>query len=83
MLTESLGYIAGILIVSSMIPQIVKNWKERSAKDISMARSIVYVIGVLSFVIYGILINNGPILLMNIFGLCLGLAGLSLKIAYG
>jgi len=83
MISEFFGYLAGILIVLSMIPQISKNWKEKSAKDISLIRSIVYVLGVSSFVVYGLKINNGPILLMNVFGLFLGIWSLILKILYG
>lgn len=83
MIAEFFGYLTGILIVLSMIPQVMKNWKEKSAKDISLIRSIVYVLGVSSFIVYGLLIQNGPILFMNFFGLCLGIGSLILKIIYG
>lgn len=79
---DLLGYLAGILIVISMLPQVIKNWREKSAKDISMIRSIIYVLGVFCYTLYGIGIKNGPITAMNIFGLILGISSLFLKIKY-
>jgi len=83
MISEILGYFGGILIVASMVPQVIKNWKEQSAKDISFLRSIIYVLGVVIFIAYGFLIKETPIILMNFIGLFLGLTSLLQKIAYG
>ncbi|PIR03940.1 MAG: hypothetical protein COV59_02025 [Candidatus Magasanikbacteria bacterium CG11_big_fil_rev_8_21_14_0_20_39_34] len=77
------GYIAGILVVASLLPQTIKSWKTRSTKDLSLWRYIIYVIGLILWVIYAILIHNGPVAIMNGIGLLFALSILYLKIKHG
>ncbi|MBI2984693.1 MAG: hypothetical protein HYY50_03650 [Candidatus Kerfeldbacteria bacterium] len=42
---DTLGYVAGILVVISLLPQVVRSWKTRSTKDISLLRYIIYIVG--------------------------------------
>lgn len=79
---EVLGYLAGILIVISMLPQVIKNLKEKSTRDISLVRSIFYVVGVVLFILYSFLIKNYVIIIMNSLGFCLGTISLFSKIFY-
>jgi len=78
-----LGYIAGILVVISMLPQVIKSFRTRSTKDISLSRSIIYAIGVALWTLYGILIHNGPLTAMNSIGATLGIIMLVLKLKHG
>ena len=83
MLTELLGYIAGILIVISLLPQVIQSWKTKSTTDISLLRYIIYITGLSLWIIYALIIKNGPIAVMNSIGLILAASILILKIKYG
>lgn len=83
MVVDLIGYVAGILTMSSMFPQVLKNFKEKSAKDISLTRSIMWIIGVLLWIAYGVVILNYPLIIINLLNFVLGLSSLILKIFYG
>ena len=78
-----LGYFAGILVVISLLPQVIKSWKTKSTRDISLLRYIIYIIGLVLWIIYALLIDNGPVGIMNGIGLLLALSILVLKVKYG
>jgi MtN3 and saliva related transmembrane protein len=80
---DLLGYIAGILVVASMLPQILKSWRTKSTKDISLLRYVIYVIGLVLWVAYAVAIENGPVALMNGVGLVLAASILYLKLKHG
>jgi MtN3 and saliva related transmembrane protein len=80
---DVLGYTAGILVVISLLPQVIKSWKTKSTKDISLSRYIIYVIGLMLWVAYAVIIKNGPVAAMNGIGLVLAISILFLKIKHG
>lgn len=79
---DILGYIAGTLVVISLLPQFIKSWTTKSTRDISLWRYIIYVVGLVLWVTYALLINNMPVLTMNLIGLILAVGILYLKIRY-
>ncbi len=79
---QLLGYVAGILVVISLLPQTVKSWKTKSTKDLSLWRYIIYSVGLILWITYAIIINNGPVAVMNSVGLVLALSILYLKVRY-
>ncbi|MFH1255781.1 MAG: SemiSWEET transporter [Candidatus Diapherotrites archaeon] len=82
MLVDLLGYTAGILVVISLLPQVIKSWKTKSTEDLSFWRYIIYCIGLILWITYAAIIQNGPVALMNSIGLILALSILFLKIKY-
>jgi len=80
---DILGYTAGILVVISLLPQVIKSWKTKSTKDISLLRYVIYVIGLVLWVTYAVIIKNGPVAVMNGLGLVLAVSILYLKIKHG
>lgn len=80
---DILGYVAGILVVISLLPQTIKSWKTRSTKDLSLWRYIIYVTGLVLWVAYAVIIENGPVAVMNGVGLVLAVSILYLKIKHG
>lgn len=58
------GTISGL----ANIPQIIKIYKRKSAKDISILTYLILVIGAITWILYGIEINNFPLMLTNIIG---------------
>lgn len=80
---DLLGYFAGSLVVLSLLPQIIKSWRTKSTRDISLARYVTYIAGLILWVTYAILIKNGPVAFMNSLGLILASSILYLKLKYG
>ena len=79
---DVLGYVAGILVVISLLPQTIKSWKTKSTKDLSFWRYVIYTIALVLWIAYAIIIQNGPVAAMNSIGLILALSILYLKIKY-
>ncbi len=68
-----LGYFAAFCTTISFLPQALKIWKSNSSKDISLSMFVIFTIGVICWLIYGILINDLPIVIANSFTLILSL----------
>ena len=80
---DILGYVAGILVVISLLPQTIKSWKTKSTSDLSLWRYVIYCTGLILWVAYAIIIKNGPVAVMNFVGLILASSILYLKIKHG
>lgn len=80
---DILGYIAGILVVISLLPQTIKSWKTKSTGDLSLWRYIIYITGLILWITYAIVIKNGPVAVMNTIGLVLASSIMFLKLKYG
>jgi len=83
MFVDIVAYIAGTLVISSLLPQIIKSWKTKSTRDLSLWRAIIYVVGVSLWLVYGILILNAPLIVINIISLVFAGFVLYLKVKYG
>jgi MtN3 and saliva related transmembrane protein len=82
-MTTLVGLVAGLLTTVSLVPQVIKIWKTRSAKDVSRKMFIAFCAGVALWLIYGILKDEVPMILWNAVSLALGLAILGMKLKYG
>ena len=76
------GYFAAILTTAAFLPQLVKTLKTKKADDVSLATLIMFIIGVLSWIIYGYKILSIPILVANLITLILNLLILISKIYF-
>jgi MtN3 and saliva related transmembrane protein len=63
--TEIIGYLAGILITITMIPQIYVSLKTKSVKGVSLLMLIIFFSSMILWTIYGFLIKNYPLLITN------------------
>ena len=71
------------MVVASLLPQTIKSWRTRSTKDLSLWRYIIYCTGLILWVSYAVIIQNGPVAVMNGLGLILALSILYLKLKHG
>lgn len=62
---EIIGIIAAILTTSGFIPQVYKIYKEKNAKGVSLTMYLILFIGVLLWLVYGILIGSLSIIIAN------------------
>ena len=77
-----LGFVAGTLTTVSFLPQVIKIWKSKSTKDISLVMYIILAIGAVLWSVYGIILKALPIIIVNIIILVLACIILALKIRY-
>jgi MtN3 and saliva related transmembrane protein len=77
-----LGYAAGALTTLAFLPQLIKVWKTKSTKDISLIMFVVICTGIFLWLVYGLLINSLPIILANVVTLIIASMILIFKIRY-
>jgi MtN3 and saliva related transmembrane protein len=78
-----LGFLAGVLTTAAFVPQALKIWRTRSARDVSLGMYAVFTAGVVLWLVYGIALGSVPIIVANVFTLVLALAVLLMKLRYG
>ena len=81
-LPDVLGMIAGSLTTIAFVPQVVKTWRSKSTHDISYGMFILFSLGLLLWLAYGIVIDALPIIVSNLVTLLLALVILGLKFRY-
>jgi MtN3 and saliva related transmembrane protein len=79
---EILGYVAGTITSLVFLPQVIKTWKTKSAKDISLTMFLFATTSVILWLIYGIIIQNGSIIYTNSTVLFLSCVMLYFKLKY-
>ena len=79
---EFFGYFAAILTTLAFLPQLIKTLKTQKADDVSLITLIMFLTGVLSWVIYGYKISSVPILMANIITFILNLLILIFKLNF-
>ncbi len=77
-----LGLTAATLTTIAFIPQVIKTWKTKSADDLSLGMYSIFCTGVLLWLIYGILIEDIPVIAANTVTLILALTILFFKFFY-
>ena len=65
------GYFAAILTTAAFLPQLIKTLQTKKADDVSLTTLIMFIVGVLSWIIYGFKISSAPILIANLITLIL------------
>jgi len=64
-----LGLLAGTVTSISVIPQIVKAYKSRHVRDISIWQPVLLNLGMCLWLTYGIIIGDIPLILANTFSI--------------
>ena len=80
---ESLGFVAGALVTCSLIPQLVRVFKLRSAHEISLLFTTLLLAGIIIWLAYGILLRLTPVILWNPASVVLVALLLYAKLKYG
>jgi len=83
MVTESIGYLAAILTTISFLPQVIKVWQTRSARDISLPMYSLFILGTALWLSYGVAIRSLPVALANAATLVLAGGVLVGKLKFG
>jgi MtN3 and saliva related transmembrane protein len=75
-----IGFLAATLTTVSFVPQVIKIWKTNDTEAISLEMFLLFSLGVIVWLIYGILRNDIVIILANVITLSMSLYILSKKI---
>lgn len=63
--TTLIGLIAATITTLSFIPQLIKTWKLKETKDISLLMFVTLGVGIILWIIYGFLLWDLPLILAN------------------
>jgi len=77
-----LGMTAGFLTTMSFIPQVLKILRTKHTKDISLGMYTILLVGVALWLVYGIYLEEFPLILFNIITLILCSFVLFMKLKY-
>jgi len=62
---EAIGIAAGLLTTLAYVPQVLKVWRSRSARDISLSMFLLMNLGIALWLAYGLLIGSPGLILAN------------------
>jgi MtN3 and saliva related transmembrane protein len=79
---QFVGIIAGIFTASSLMPQLIKTIKTKKVEEISLLMLVVLMAGLTTWIYYGILRKDFPIIATNAFSFLLNISLLILKGKY-
>lgn len=77
-----IGLAAGFCTTVAFLPQAMKTWKTKSAKDLSLGMYSIFCTGIVLWLTYGILISDIPIILTNLASLLLAASILYFKLRF-
>jgi MtN3 and saliva related transmembrane protein len=81
--SEYLGLIAGLFTTFALVPQIIRVYKLKSAREISLLYNTAMLLGIICWLAYGIILGLASLIIWNIIGVFLNGWLLFAKIKYG
>lgn len=76
------GYIAAFFTTFAMMPQVIRIWRLRESRDISVWMPVMTSTGASLWLIYGILIKDAPVIIANSVSLVFSLLVLFFTLKY-
>lgn len=80
--TDLIGAIAGTLTTISFVPQVMRVFKTRQTRDISMTMMLLFSLGVAMWVAFGYLVDSMPVVWTNAMTLVLALTIVAAKVRF-
>jgi len=78
----TIGLVAAFLTTVAAAPQVVRCWRTRHVRDISLWQPLLLVIGMIFWLWYGLKLGDPPLIIGNIVSLALNLTLIYLKIHF-
>ena len=75
-----IGFVAAFGTTFAFVPQLLKIIRTQKTDDISLIMYIIYIIGIVAWLVYGLLLNQLPIIIANIISFGFALTILIFKI---
>jgi MtN3 and saliva related transmembrane protein len=80
--TDLIGAIAGTLTTISFVPQVMRVFKTRQTRDISMTMMLLFSLGVAMWVAFGYMVDSMPVVWTNAMTLVLALTIVAAKVRF-
>ena len=80
---EWVGFVAAALTTFSFIPQAIRTIRTKETHGISLGMYVMFTVGIVFWLAYGLVLMSWPMILSNIVTLALSATILGLKIRYG
>lgn len=77
---DIIGITAGLMLAISNIPQLIKIIKTHDTKSISLIMYIIYITGIILWLVYGIVLKSLSVIIANGLGLCTAFPVLTFKL---
>ena len=77
-----IGILAGILILSGWVPQILKGYRTKKLTDVSSYLMILIFVGAVLWLIYGMALDDVYIMGVNLAAMFLTMTVLAMKLKY-
>ena len=81
--TTIIGLIAALCTTCSFLPQVIKILRSKRTEDVSFLMYAILTTGLFLWLIYGIILQDFPLILSNSISFTLSLSVLLLKIRHG
>jgi MtN3 and saliva related transmembrane protein len=78
----TLGYLAGCITVVSFVPQVLRAWRTRRTRDLSLGAFTLLASGAVLWLAYGLMIGDWPVIATNLAVLVLVSAILVAKLRF-
>lgn len=79
---DILGYVAGLITAFTFLPQVIKTWQTKSAKDVSLAMFLIALTNQILWLAFGLLRNDPVIIITNALMLLMTSLMIALKLKY-
>jgi len=66
----------------AVVPQVVRTWRTKQARDLSIWQPLLLVAGMLLWFVYGVMIEDLPLIAANLFSLACYVLLIGMKLAY-
>lgn len=80
---EYLGLFAGFLTTFALVPQIIRVYRLKSAREISLVYNTMMLLGIIAWLVYGIMQGSFSIIFWNTITIILNCGLLFAKLKYG
>lgn len=80
---DAVGFAAGLLTTLAFLPQAILTWRTRKAIGVSLGMYLIFVAGIVLWLIYGIALGAWPVIIANAVTLLLAAFILVMKIRFG
>lgn len=79
---EILGLVAGAITTGSLIPQVIRVFRLKASREISLLFNVAFIVGSSLWLTYGVIFNLMPVIFWNILAILLALTLLYGKLKY-
>ena len=63
---ENLGYVAGVITVGAFLPQVLRAWRTRRTRDLSLGSFALLISAGSLWIVYGLMADSWPVVATNV-----------------